>query len=301
MRVFCFLLLFFFFVEAGAESFVRSMVLHNSGSLFEVRKGDGFVGWIYGSMHIGKQDNPSIGRNVLDALDRANVIFYESDDGDFDDEGSEADHKDIVFNKKITERLLEGRKSSPKKIDDPVRILTQVAYVGVAARPLLRKYKGCGYFLEFGSETLVKYYLMGRQVEIGMLETPFQAKMAIMNEIKNFNIISGGGSSEDKKVSDAGDLCAELERSGEKWASGYDFSEGSKVECDANTVFCRSNKVRNRNMAETIYTASKNGKTNFFLLGASHLWGSDGVLNILKNNGFTLDRVISPENNRPQQ
>lgn len=281
-----------FFPSYAEESYIRKIAQEKAGSLFSVSKDGVQVGWIYGSMHIGTPEKPSIGKNVLDVLDSAEVVFFESNNEysswvDIDE--PELDNGALVkilTERKVTKDLTAERKRVTKKAVDPARLMNQFAYAGVATPSLVAQYRDCGYFIEFGTESQVSLYLTGKKREVYGLEESQQATEAITSAIRQ--------NKNDKRVSKKTgsnelSFCEDLSLKHEQWSRGYDKSTNENT--NIGSILLNSNMVRNEAMLKTIEKASLNGKRNFFMPGDAHLWGDSGIIEKLRQRGFILQRI----------
>lgn len=53
---------------------------------------------------------------------------------------------------------------------------------------------------------------------------------------------------------------------------------------------------RNKGMADKAEEYMNNGKKVFFMVGAAHMYGDDGIVQLLKDRGYTVERVSKTEN-----
>lgn len=53
---------------------------------------------------------------------------------------------------------------------------------------------------------------------------------------------------------------------------------------------------RNKGMADKAEEYMNDGKKVFFMAGAAHMYGDDGIVQLLKDRGYTVERVYKTEN-----
>lgn len=93
----------------------------------------------------------------------------------------------------------------------------------------------------------------------------------------------------------------------EKWKSGTitenhlqdeDFDE-SKLTDEEKAAFEEYNKAlltdRNKGMTEKLTDYIESGKTVMLVVGTAHFLGDDGIIELLKNQGFTVTQIISAD------
>lgn len=271
------------------------------GFLWRISKNDR-VGYLYGSIHIGKREWSLPGPKTLAALQASDTIALELD---------------------ILDPAVQQQMSDPSKLG--LRPLTLPADANARIATLATKFcapaaaiatmhpalqmatlslfdaRFSGLEFVFGSEMFLAQFGRGTQKSVRGLETP-QIQMRALTGGDPKDLVDAINSS--LKLMEAGGQRKQTQRLVNTWANG-DLQDLQRYEewCDcANTpaekrFFQRVNDDRNPGLAEAIDKLVREGRKVFAAVGALHMVGGKPVQKLLADMGYKVERIdFAPAN-----
>jgi uncharacterized protein len=252
---------------------------------------DGRHGYLYGTIHVGRREWAMPGRTVFDALRDAETIVME------------ADPLDAAFHAGMTAPPMANE--APRLPAALVRRLRQqaarscTAWARVAAMPPMMIAATLtvldaaweGFFVEYASEMVLAGYARGSGKSIATLETTAIQRAAL----------TGGPPAEQLRsieeavaALESGAARSELLAVAHAWAAGdlealRDTLGGAREAEHASLE--RAVGERNPGMATAIEALHAAGRRTFVAAGILHMVGETGVPALLRERGFTVERV----------
>jgi uncharacterized protein len=266
------------------------------GLLWRIER-DGTRSYLYGTLHVGRNDWLAPGPKMRAALDASDVLALEID-------GSAARTADLVAQAmrrqgpgvdealriRVGERLT--RLCVPARALSALNPVMQAVMLGVMVARL------DGLHSEFGSEPMLTAYMRAQQRRVVSLETvqrQFNALIPQTSQEAN-DMISSTLEQHDGQL-----LRPMLARMVQAWERGdaatlERFTEWCNCLRNATdrVMLKRINDDRNEDMARGIEALHRGGKRVFAAVGALHMTGELGLPRLLAARGFTVERVQWP-------
>ncbi len=271
-----------------AERFIDRYRLQAAiGPLYEIHGQDGVVGWLYGAVHYGTVERPSLSRAAARVLAQTRHIYLELTDGP----GNSWPMRDAIAAdlKQIAQAKEQAAKASSDKAWQGVVALKKLEHEsgGVAAvlaedksyyEHLELAYNYCGAFHEYGSERLVRALATGRDVFIHALETDPSRRQAL--DLCKPQAVPAPRALPPGRERLCTTILEEIQRD-QREDRPYSPSGAATCVLDA----------RHRTMAARIAQAAKAGEKPFIVVGRGHLVHGRTLAEMLAAQGLELRRI----------
>ena len=286
----------FFFLLTMAVSLQDALSQNHKDFLWKVQS-DTTIVYLLGSVHFMKKESYPLNKRIEDAFDKSTVLAVEADVDDvskLDIQGlmEKAFYPaDDTLQKHVSAQTYE-------------RVKKEFETSGIPAW-LMDKQKPWFLALTLESLGLVK---LGFDPSYG-IDLHFLSEASGKKKIKELesidfqiNLLSGFSDSEQEAflLSTLKDLKSyekEVDRLLDAWVSGdaggmESILQRSVIEDKGMaSVYDKLLYGRNRNMASKIEGYLKTGETHFVVMGAAHLLGERGIINLLKRKGYQIDQL----------
>lgn len=288
-----------------ASRFIEAYRLpDHTGPLYEIVADGQVVGWLYGSVHVGTAESPSISRAAIYAMAQTRHVYKENTDRD----GNAIDMRD---------RTVAVAANAAAKKKEAEASVTKL-WNGIIAAKALEKSTGdtvglfvrdpsyqqtfilanvyCGIFYDYGTEEMAIAFAAGQPMTLHALETSasrlrdtadgangcdtktpaskFQSLPPETDEAKMAAILNER-------------MCKPMRRTLKRQQT-FDAAAYQSIEPETLTCF---NDARHRRMAEGIDRAIRNGEKPFVVVGKAHLLSRRNLNQQLEARGYTLRRL----------
>lgn len=280
----------------------------SSPALYKVTDDKGNVVWLFGSIHVGREDYYPLPSYVMDAYNGSDALAVECDIIEFEKDTQALIDILTMFvykdGSKITDHI------DKDVYDDAVEILKENglynSYLDVYIPAMWStfidecSYTALGVDMENGIDKhLLKLAKKEKKEVLEVESVEFQYQMMadyspelqaflLESSVEQYNELEEGRevldkmmdawvSGDEEGVIGAEDPEEELETEEEK-ALYEEYNNAMIVE-------------RNLNMADYAEEALKSGKEVFICVGAAHVFGDGAVAQLLKDRGYTVERV----------
>lgn len=277
--------------EKNGESNVEKKYGSVKGFLWEVKKGNATV-YMYGSIHVGGKDIYPLEKTVEDAFDGADVLVGEIDINNISTEDATNYAFDSIYTNGDTalDHLSQEGKNKlnevSKELDFNYKFIIKYKpwYVG----SILSSYqmKKAGYEANYGIDKYFFNKAKGKK-EIEELESAkFQIDLlnSFSDEEQEKNFIMSIGTIEETKASL--DQIFDIYKKGDEEA----MIEALGEEDRSSNYYKKMILDRNKNMTLKIEEYLNMEKTYFVVAGLAHFIGQDGIVQMLKDKGYTVMR-----------
>ncbi len=295
-------------IEQSTENSDVSQSETSSPILYRVTDKNGNIIWLFGSIHIGREDYYPLPDYVQNAFDKADILAVEADIVAFED--------DTQLQMQAMSYLVYNDGSSikdhiPQELyDKAVQILKKYnSYV-----PAMDWY--CPAFWSSMIDSLMIEDL-GGDAELGidqhLIERAYEAEKEIVEiESVEFQYSMLGDFVDDIQLmllqssiemyEDIDTAAAELEEMMDLWASGDEAAFTDYLNSDDETmtdeeieIYERYDQImvanRNMNMADYAEYALSSGKEVFICVGSAHILGDGAVADLLSQRGYKVERI----------
>lgn len=271
--------------EAGEEKKYGDV----KGFLWEVKKGNSTV-YMYGSIHIGNKDLYPLEKTVEDAFDSADVVVGEIDITNMDiDQGIVADFLYSNGETALDHLSEEGKRKLDEvceELDYNYKFLIKFKpwYVG----SILSSYqmKKAGYDSKYGLDMYFFNKAKDKKETDELEGADFQFNLLNSfsdEEQEKYFIMSMGNIKETKESLD---LLFDIYKKGDEAAMLEALGEDDK----SSNYYQQMILERNKNMTLKIEEYLNTEKTYFVVAGLAHFIGDDGIVQMLKDKGYTVTR-----------
>lgn len=261
------------------------------GFLWEVKKGDATV-YMYGSIHVGSKDIYPLEKTVEDAFDSADVLVGEIDIANLDNDEISSVAMDSIYTNGDTalDHLSEEGKKKLDQVSKELKfnykfiIRFKPWYVG----SILSNYqvKKAGYNSDYGIDMYFFKKAKGKKETDELESAKFQFDLlnSFSDEEQEKYFIMSMGTVEETKA--ALDQMFDLYKKGDEKALLEFLGEDDK----SSNYYKKMILERNENMTLKIEEYLNTDKTYFVVAGLAHFIGEDGIVQMLKDKGYTVTR-----------
>jgi hypothetical protein len=284
--------------ELKREPLERTQAAPRRGLLYEVKSGTN-IAYLFGTLHIGKPELYPLDAQTIGALAASDRLYIEVNltDAAAVTRATEATMYvgGTTLADKLPPALMETLRARLERYQFPQEAALRMKPWMLAHTLLLLEAKRRGYDPELASE----FFLLGNAVATG-------------KEIRGLETLSDqfaifDGLSPVQQQAFLEETLAELDDSGfearlkaltDGWANGDAGaleealrSERSRDSIYADTLLPRLIDQRNRTMADKMAEIVRAGSKNFFAVGALHLVGKEGVVELLRRRGLAVRKL----------
>jgi uncharacterized protein YbaP (TraB family) len=263
------------------------------GFLWKLSK-DGHDSWLYGTLHVGKQDWAMPGPKIVDALRRSDLLALELDVGD----AATLETLGAIYRRgagQIPESLQGRFKAQLDRVCLPESAMNDMNPLLLLTTVELLLGRERGLEAGYGVEFVLSAYAHSAGKKVAALETA-EGQMASM--LPADGIVGAAALDESLQHLEHADSLAILDQVADVWAHG-DLAALNRYEkwCDCmETPIQRAEMKkllddRNGPLAEAIDALHLQGKPVFVAVGALHMVGSKGLPALLAGKGYTVTRV----------
>jgi uncharacterized protein len=263
------------------------------GYLWRIRK-DGHDSYLYGTLHVGRNDWLSPGPKMLAALNGSDVLALEIDG----------------TNPQVAQRVAQAMQRPGPAVDDALRqrlaqrlalMCLPQAVASMLNPPMQAVMMGIvsarfeGLHAEFGSEVMLTTHARNQGKRVVSLETVQRQFSALMPKTSSEanDMIASAIEQHDKQL-----VRPMLKRLIGAWERG-DFNDlvafADWCNCIHNdfdrVMLKRINDERNDDMARSIEELHRGGKRIFAAVGAMHMTGDRGLPKLMATRGFAVERI----------
>src|SRR4030042_6276702 len=291
------LLMLFILFLLGSSSYALSAVSQDQKSfLWKVQSKTSTV-YVLGSIHFMKKEGYPLNTKIEDAFDKSNVLVVEANINDINQ---------IDVQKLIESAFYQVNETLEKHVSrETYEVIKKES--GELGMPLefINKQKPWFLALTFTSFELLK---LGFDPNYG-IDIYFLSKASRNKKIKELESIDyqinlfSKFSDDDQELfllytlKDINVLGRELDKLMEAWTSGDTKSMESIIsksiteDRKMSLIYEKIIYERNRNMAVRIEELLKTKETHFVIVGAGHLIGNKGIIEILRGKGYDVEQL----------
>ncbi|HYU79404.1 MAG TPA: TraB/GumN family protein [Vicinamibacterales bacterium] len=269
------------------------------GLLYEIRTGANTV-YLFGTLHIGKPELYPLGRQINLALAASQRLYLEVNLTDATtvnaDTAAAAMYGDgITLDQRLPPALMEKVSARLARYQFPQEVALKMKPWMLGQTLLLLEAKRRGYDPELANEFYLMDYARAAQKEILGLET-------LSDQFAIFDRMSPAQQQAflEQTLSELEDsrFEARLKAMVDAWANAdaRALEDELQHEKKQDSVFGsillpRLIDERNRLMADRIADIARSGPKSFVAVGALHLVGKDGIVELLRRRGFTVRQL----------
>lgn len=277
--------------------------------LYEVSDDEGGKIWLFGSIHVGTEDLYPLPRYVLKAFKKAKTLAVEFDLLKYKED---SERQNAVLEKFRYEDNETAEKKIPKNLyTDAKKILTENGLLKENLETLApnvwadmideARYSKIGVKEEYGID---RYFLenAGKKkiVEVESPESQADMFVSLSDEIKFSKLYSVIQSFNEPIEESTLLLMLEEWKNGDETALADRFKKetefsSEKAEEYYNEYYSVLSEKRNKAMAEYAEKALLSGEKTFICVGAAHIIGEGGVVEILSQKGYTVKTIRIPK------
>ncbi len=272
------------------------------GVLWKLQK-DGRTSWLYGTVHVGRPEWMVPGPRTVAALRGADLVALELDPADPELARVLTRPGDPARAQRVLDGLLARVQRQARRACLPEEQLA-------ALRPMLQvvtlsmmQGRQEGLHPEYGMDIFLYGLARRLRKEVLALETPATQLAALQPESEADERVLIERSLEDME---SGVAERQLDGLMQAWATGdADRLSRYREWCDClktpaeERFFRRLNDARNPGMADKLAAAHEGGRRVFAAVGALHMTGPKALQTLLRERGFTVERVPFPSPDRP--
>jgi uncharacterized protein len=273
-----------------AERFIQEFGLQPKvGVLYELEAEGRAVGWLYGSIHYGTADRPSMSPAAARALAQTQHLYFEvltaADRSRWMGSTVPADLHSAAAVKRgsvTAERAAQAARAvkEAEQASDGVAAVapTQASYYENLA--LMHNY--CGAFVEYGTERLALALAASSNVTLHALESDAsrQEALAQCKEITGSTQAAAPSAARPVDRNACRQLLNEVQRD-QREDRAYTVTRAQACVLDS----------RHRTMAASIAEAIKGGKRPFVIVGRGHLARGQNLIELIEAHGIRVRRV----------
>jgi hypothetical protein len=276
-----------------AERFIdRYRLQADAGPLYEILEKDRIVGWLYGAVHYGTVERPSLSRAAVRTLARTRHVYLESTDGPgnpwpmrnaLPPDLEQAAQAKGQTAKTSGDRVWQGVVAAKRTEHETDGVAAVLAEDKSYYENFALAYNYCGAFYEYGTERLVVAFVTGQDVTIHALETEASRREAL-DEARSERCKPRPASTPAGLPRGLEQLCsAILEDIHRDQREDRPYSPSGAATCVLDT--------RHRTMAARISQAVKAGEKPFIVVGRGHLVHGRTLVEMLAAQGLVLRRI----------
>jgi uncharacterized protein YbaP (TraB family) len=281
-----------------AESFIdRYQLQAKVGPLYALVAEGRTVGWLYGAVHYGTEERPSMSPAAVRAMAQTRHVYFEHTDRT----GTSWAMRDAIA--EDLSAAARAKRAAAMASADTIRqrlmaakqIESQTAGVAVVLSEdrsyhehwaLANNY--CGAFYEYGTERLARAFASGREITIHSLETD-ASRQAALDEARaprceRKDLADAATSADTPIPATLGAICEAILRD-----ISRDQREGRPHE-GTSAAACVLDS-RHRSMVERIAAAAKAGEKPFVIVGRGHLMPGQNLFALLEAHGLVARRI----------
>ncbi|MDO4747772.1 MAG: TraB/GumN family protein [Eubacteriales bacterium] len=277
--------------------------------LYKVSDDNGNVIWLFGSIHIARDDFYPLPDYVTDAFESSDALAVEFDVNKF--EKDTASQTESIMQMLYMDGTTIKDHISEDIYDDAVEILTENETYNV----MLDYYMPCMWSSTIDQYTYVKLgYSLDNGIDrhfLNLAESEGKTILDVESAQYQYEILSGfsdetqefmlQSSVESYNNSDEAD--EEMTRMMDLWVSGDEYEFASFLESEADEFETQREKdlyeeytykirtVRNEEMTDWAEQTLNSGQEVFMCVGAAHIIGDGAVASNLKDRGYKVERV----------
>ena len=269
------------------------------GLLYEIRTGANTV-YLFGTLHVGKPELYPLGRQANMALAASERLYLEVSLADTTsvnaDTAAAAMYGDgTTLGQKLPAPLLEKVSARLAQYQFPQELALKMKPWMLGQTLLLLEAKRRGYDPELANEFYLMDYARAAHKEILGLET-LSEQFAIFDRMSQ----AQQQAFLEQTLSELDDSRFEsrLRAMVDAWANGDVRALEAELQCEktqdsvfAGILIPRLIDERNRVMADRIADIARSGPKSFVAVGALHLVGKDGIVELLRRRGFTVRQL----------
>jgi len=284
---------------AAAPALEARQDVPRRGLLYEIRTGANTV-YLFGTLHVGKPELYPLGRQANMALAASERLYLEVSLADTTsvnaDTAAAAMYGDgTTLGQKLPAPLLEKVSARLAQYQFPQELALKMKPWMLGQTLLLLEAKRRGYDPELANEFYLMDYARAAHKEILGLET-LSEQFAIFDRMSQ----AQQQAFLEQTLSELDDSRFEsrLRAMVDAWANGdvraleaelqYEKTQDSVF---AGILIPRLIDERNRVMADRIADIARSGPKSFVAVGALHLVGKDGIVELLRRRGFTVRQL----------
>jgi hypothetical protein len=281
-----------------AETFIdRYRLQPNIGPLYELIADGRTAGWLYGAVHYGTVENPSLSQAATRAMAQTRHVYLEQTDL----AGSTWPMHDVIA--PDLEWAVRAKRRAARASADRVRqgiaAAKKLEWESGGVAPVLANdrsyyknwalaYNYCGAFYEYGTERLARAFASGKNMTIHSLETEGSRASALETAREERCQSNQAGRPAPSPVRLAEEqmegicriILAEIARD---QRDGRPASLTTAAACVLDS--------RHRTMAAGIVKAAQAGEKPFVVVGRGHLMPDQNLIALLEEQGLALRRV----------
>jgi hypothetical protein len=280
-----------------AQKFIDQYRLQPSvGPLYEVVRQEQVVGWLYGSVHYGTVEQPSMSQAAVRKMAGTRHIYLEHTDGP----GSSWEMRDAVAPspEDVAQAKKKAATASLKDIWQGIAAANELrkGSTGVLALDRNRCYQQtfalvwnyCGAFYEYGTERLAFVFAAGKDMAIHALEPDSRITAPGPTAAVECKAPNGSPVEPDEEG-----MRQELDRRTCRNILAQLLADQSNrpTPVDLKEADFRTLEQRNRTMAAKTLHAIRTGETPFVIVGRAHLTYGKNLIQLLEEQGFALRRI----------
>lgn len=294
MRKNAVLSIFLIFVLAGAA--YGQQAKKASEFMWEVRSKTA-AAYLLGSVHLMKKNIYPLARTIEDAFKRSDVLVVEANINNIDPAESAKIARKALYQpgdslrKHISRETYDMVKEEAARIGLPPEILGNQRPWFLSMTFTAFELMKWGFKPQYGIDRHFLTEAEGRKRIVELESIDYQV-----------NLLSGLSESEQElllkyTLKELPVLGAEADRMLHAWKTGDAgemaalLSEGIKRDSELSSFYNSLLYERNRNMASKIEEFLRSDKTWFVVVGAGHLVGKEGIIEILKEKGYSVRQL----------
>jgi hypothetical protein len=281
-----------------AESFIRQYGLQaNVGPLYELVAQERTVGWLYGAVHYGTAERPSLSQAAARAIAQTQHVYLEQTDragSSWPMRNAVAEDLKAIVNAKrkaafaSADRVRQGIIAAQKMERDSGGVAVVLTGDASYFENWALAHNHCGSFYEFGTERLVRVLATGTAITVHSLETEASRQSALENARDKRCQANGP----DKPPSPADGLAGQSIDAICKMILrdvALDQVEGRPHDLSAAAACVVDG--RHRTMVARIVNATQAGEKPFVIVGRGHLMPGQTLTGLLEAQGLALRRI----------
>jgi len=264
--------------------------------LWKVKSEENTV-YILGSLHMMKQEDYPLNKNIEDAFSKSEVLAVEANINDI----TQLDIKTLLerafypdgetLEDHVSQETYETIKKETERLGLPLMLVNRQKPWFLALSLTSMELLKLGFNPNYGIDMHFLSQVSGKKEIIELESLDYQ-----------FNLLSNLSDDEQESflrytLRDLHILKQESQALTNAWKSGDTKTVESIIEKSISgdremlTVYEELIDERNRNMVLKIEEFLKDDKTHFVIVGAGHLVGKKGIINLLKEKGFTVEQL----------
>lgn len=270
------------------------------GVLWKLHKG-GRTSWLYGTVHVGRPEWMVPGPRTLGALRAADVVALELDPTDPQLAREFTRPGDPARDRRVLDGLLPRlQRQAQRACLPPEQLAVLRPILQVVTLSMMQGRQG-GLHPEYGMDIFLYGLARGMRKDVLALESPATQLAALQPESEADERLLLERSLEDLESGVAarqldGLLQAWVDGDAERLSRYAEWCECLETPAEQR-FFRRLNDARNPGLADKLAAAHDGGRSVFAAVGALHMTGPKALQTLLRERGFTVERVpfLSPD------